>query len=366
MIGYYVHHHGNGHLMRFLSVARELRSPVTGLGSMPRPASWSGPWVRLERDDSAGPAEVKALDVTARGTLHWVPRHDPGLADRTARLTSWIADARPALMVVDVSVEVSVLARLAGVPVVVVAMPGARWDRPHRLAYDLADALLAPWPEGAHTAGWPDAWRRKLWAVGGVSRFDARNVPSVGSGAPVASRDTPRRVLLVWGAGGTDVTEADVAAARAATPGWQWVERSPQSPSPDLWSDLRAADVVVTHAGQGAVADVAAARRPAVVVPQRRPFDEQGATAAAVERLRAGVGLRRWPRDAADWPGLLDHALAIGGDGWARWSSGHGAADAATRLDAMAGTAPSDGARTPGRAVPETVEARPAPARAAS
>ncbi|MFM6851229.1 MAG: glycosyltransferase [Terrabacter sp.] len=345
MIGYYVHHHGHGHLMRFLSIARQLRSPVTGLGSMPRPVGWSGPWVQLERDDGAAPADVPSLDVTARGTLHWVPQHDPGLAARTARVTSWIASARPTLVVVDVSVEVSVLARLAGVPVVVVAMPGSRSDRPHRLAYDLADALLAPWPTGAHTAGWPDAWRRKLWAVGGISRFDARTVRAAGQDDRVAGPERPRRVLLLWGAGGTDVTAADVLAARNATPGWQWIERSPRSPSSDLWSDLRGADVVVTHAGQGAVADVAAARRPAVVVPQRRPFDEQGATAAAVARLGAAVGLRRWPHDAADWPGLLGRAAAIGGEGWTRWSSGHGAAEAAARLDALAAKTPDAGAR---------------------
>ncbi|MGO4598933.1 glycosyltransferase [Terrabacter sp. 2RAF25] len=337
MIGYYVHHHGLGHLMRFLSVARELRTPVTGLGSMPRPTGWTGPWVHLERDDGADPAEVPTLDVTAHRTLHWVPLHDEGLAARTARFTSWLASNRPALVVVDVSVEISVLTRLAGVPVVVVAMPGARADRPHRLAYDLADALLAPWPTGAHTSGWPEEWRRKLWAVGGISRFDERRRSDDRTQIP-SDLSAPRRVLLVWGAGGTDVTASDIAGARAATPGWQWVERSPRSPSPDLWSDLRAADVVVTHAGQGAVADVAAARRPAVVVPQQRPFDEQGATAAAVARLGAGVGLQRWPRDPGEWPGLLDRAVATGGRGWARWSSGHGAAEAARRLDALAGT----------------------------
>ncbi|GAB3870294.1 glycosyltransferase [Terrabacter terrigena] len=352
MIGYYVHHHGIGHLMRFLAISRELRSPVTGLGSMPGPAGWHGPWVRLERDDAADPTDIAARDVTAHGTLHWAPLHDAGLAGRTAQLTAWLAEARPSLVVVDVSVEVTALTRLAGVPVVVVAMPGVRSDRAHRLAYDMAHALLAPWPAGAHTTGWPDEWRRKLWAVGGISRFDAR-VPPDGTTAPTSTRRTePLRVLLVWGAGGTDVGASDVAAARAATPGWEWVECSPRSPSPDLWADLRSADVVVTHAGQGAVADVAAARRPAVVVPQQRPFDEQGATAAAVERLGAGVGLRRWPSDPSDWPGLLHRALATGGHGWAQWSSGHGAAAAAGRLDALAGTrrdAPTDPTQVPTR-----------------
>lgn len=330
MIGYYVHHQGLGHLTRLQAVAAHLRSPVTGLSSLPRPASWDQDWVQLERDDTMSSATIASADPTAHGVLHWVPRHDPGLAGRAAAVSEWIRHARPSLVVVDVSVEIAALSRLCGVPVVVLAMPGVRTDRTHTLAYDLADALLAPWPEAAHTEGWPQAWRAKLWAVGGLSRFDGRRPGPARSVDPGARR----RVLLLWGGGGRGTSAAEVAAARAATPGWEWVERGPGSPSPDLWADLAAADVVVTHGGQNAVAEVAAARRPAVVVAQPRPFDEQVATARAVDRIGVAVGVGTWP-DAADWAGLLDRALSRGGEGWRRWSTGHGAASAASRLDAM-------------------------------
>jgi hypothetical protein len=341
MIGWYVHHQGLGHRTRLEAVAGHLRAPVTGLSSLAAPDDWRHPWLRLERDDRVPPERLDASDVTAGGTLHWVPRHDAGLARRMAQLAGWAERTRPALVVADVSVEVSLLARLCGVPVVVLAMPGTRTDRAHRLAYDLADALLAPWPVGAHTAGWPDSWRDKLWAVGAISRFDG--LAPAGSEAELAAESetqsptTPRgrRVLLLWGGGGRGTSGAEVDAARLATPGWDWVERSPVAPSPDLWADLAAADVVVTHGGQNAVAEVAAARRPAVVVAQPRPFDEQAATASAVERLGVAVGLSEWPTDAAAWPVVLDRAAARGGAGWARWSSGHGAADAARLLDAL-------------------------------
>ena len=49
--------------------------------------------------------------------------------------------------VIDVSVEVATLLRLLGVPVVVVAMPGERVDAPHTLVYQLADHILAAWPQ---------------------------------------------------------------------------------------------------------------------------------------------------------------------------------------------------------------------------
>lgn len=340
MIGWYAHHHGLGHLTRLQAIAAHLRTPVTGLSSLPAPDGWQQPWVHLDRDDRMPVARAATADPSAHGVLHWVPRHEPGLARRTSQLSTWIDRTHPALVVVDVSVEVSLVARLCGVPVVVLAMPGTRTDRAHRSAYDLADALLAPWPAGAHTTGWPDSWRDKVWAVGGISRFDGRTPEAPAGtrdGAPRA-RSTPaprRRVLLLWGAGGRHTSAADVEAARSATPDWEWVERGPDLPSADLWADLAAADVVVTHAGQNAVAEVAAARRPAVVVPQPRPFDEQGATASAVERLGIAVGLRSWPSDAGVWPEVLERAVARGGAGWQRWSSGHSAADAARLLESL-------------------------------
>ncbi|MEO7421923.1 MAG: glycosyltransferase [Ornithinibacter sp.] len=234
---------------------------------------------------------------------------------------------RPSLVVVDVSVEVSLLVRLAGSPLVVVALPGRRQDRAHRTAYDAAETLLAPWPEQTHATDWPVEWRKKVRCVGGISQFDGRAAPDV--------RRRPGQVLLLWGGGGHGTTRGEIEAAQRATRGWTWLERSPDRPSADLWRELHESDVVVTHGGQNAVADVAASRTPAVVVAQDRPFDEQGATARAVDRLGAAVGVERWP-SSGEWPDLLERARAQGGSGWSRWSTGHGADAAARVLDTMA------------------------------
>jgi hypothetical protein len=327
VIGYYVHHQGHGHLSRLQAVAAHLDTRVVALSSLPEPAGWPGEWVRLARDHDPVPTPLE--DVTAHGVLHWAPRRHAGLSARMATLAGWIARERPAALVVDVSVEVALLARLCGTPVVVVALPGERTDRTHLAAYDLADALLAPWPLESHAADWPQAWTAKAWGVGALSRFDGRPRP------PVPAPTGDRRVLLLWGAGGRDVDDASVEAARRSIPGWEWTERSPEHPSPDLWSDLCSADVVVTHAGQNAVADVAAARAPAVVIAQRRPFDEQAATAKALSRLGIADGRTHWP-SADSWPDILEGAHHRGGEGWSRWSTGHGARDAARHLDALA------------------------------
>ena len=304
MIGYYVHHQGLGHLRRALAIAHHLATPVTILSSLPAPAGCRLPWLRLPRDDQG----VCAPDVEAGGTLHWAPRFDDGLAARAATLTAWLARERPALVVVDVSVEIALLARLTGTPVVMVAMPGARHDRAHAMAYDLAEALIAAWPMDIPVSPWPISWRNKTRFVGGLSRFDPRP-----PARPRIARGSAKRVFLLWGAGG--VLPAPLSDRRdPVRDAWMAMGRPHGVGSlgpEEIWTGLHQADVVVSHGGQSAVAEVAAARKPAVIVADARPFDEQRHTVTAIDRAGLAVGLSTWP-DARQWPILLRKAARSG------------------------------------------------------
>jgi hypothetical protein len=87
-------------------------------------------------------------------------------------------------------------------------------------------------------------------------------------------------VVVVNGTGGRGSSAADVAAARLATPGWEWVhlDRAHGTWVDDPWPLLCSASVVVSHAGQNLIAEIAAARRPAAdsrsrwpATPERQP-----------------------------------------------------------------------------------------------
>ncbi|MFJ7157324.1 glycosyltransferase [Streptomyces sp. NPDC101118] len=329
MIGYYVHHQGLGHLHRALCVAGQARSPLTGLSSLDPPDGWPGEWVRLPLDTGEEPV----IDVRAHGRLHWAPLRHPGYQERMAAIADWLARTRPALLVSDVSVEVACLARLMGVPVVVAAMRGRRRDPPHRLGHDIALRLLAPWPAAFPEPGWPAHWYEKTVYTCAFSRSDGRTRP------PPPVPGGHRRVLLMLGAGGSRITADEVRDARAATPQWEWdVLGGPSGAwSGDPWPRISAAHVVVTHAGQNAVAECAAARRPAVILPQPRPYDEQYGTARALAVARLAVVRPAWPQPL-EWPAVLAEAAALDGGAWARWAPGDGARRAARALDELAGT----------------------------
>ncbi|MQY27784.1 glycosyltransferase [Nocardia aurantia] len=309
MIGYYIHHQGRGHLARAQAICARLSRPVTVLTSLPDvPAEPFAAVVTLPADDEAG----TVTDVSADGALHWVPRRDDGLRTRMAALSAWIAAERPAALVADVSVEVALLARLHGIPVVTVALPGERTDPAHVLVHRISDAIIAAWPGPLYRPEWLGAHRHKTGYVGGISRYSTR--PASGT----RCRTAEPTILVLSGRGGSEFTAATVRDTAERVPGCRWQTLGLESWTADPWPRLCDADLVVAHAGQGAVADIAAAGKPAVLIPAARPFGEQHATAHAVAAAGLAVTVPHWPPPGR-WPALIDRALTLGGEGWARW-----------------------------------------------
>lgn len=311
MIGYYVHHQGAGHAMRFSALYRASDEPIVGLGSGPCPRGVAPDhWVELPSDLVEHPR-----NATVNGALHWAP-YGSAMAERTSVIAAWIAQAGPRVIVVDVSVEVALTARLCGVPVASLAQHGARDDAAHLLGDWISDMLVAPYP--AWAAPRP---HHALVCTGAISRFDGR------SRDPHARR--ARSAVLLVGAGGRVFSDADVAEAAAAirSDGWEFTVLGLGEPSDEdaVWAALTRASVAVCTAGNNVLAEVAAARLPAIVLPQPRPFAEQERHLAALEGFAPCVAVTSaWPV-SDQWPDLLARAQSLDGDGWREYNDGAGA-----------------------------------------
>ncbi|MET0897467.1 MAG: glycosyltransferase [Mycobacterium sp.] len=326
MIGYYIHHQGRGHLNRAISISAHIRSPVTALTSLELPGQHPfAHSVSLARDDAA----ETVAEPTANGALHWAPHHDTGFGERMQAIARWVAEARPAAVVVDVSAEVAMFVRLLGVPVIVMAQPGKRVDQPHLFVHRMADHIIAPWPRELCIPPWLRSYDSKTTYVGGISRFDGRE-----RAGRVLSPGSAPTVLILGGTGGSAIDVDTVTALAAGQPSYTWTSLGvPGGPwAADPWPQICAADVVVGHAGQGCVADIATAERPAVIIPQDRPFAEQQMTARVLRQHQVAVVARRWP-DPRAWPGLIAHALASDPARWRRWQTHGAAARAATAIE---------------------------------
>ena len=245
-------------------------------------------------------------------------------------IADWVSTRRPSVMVVDVSVEVTMLVRLLGVPVVVVAMPGERTDPPHQLVYQVAHHILAAWPRTLYEPAWLVPHAAKTTYVGGISRFDGR---------PRTPRSDDERpgILVLNGSGGADLDVSAIDRCAATHPEYRWsslgVAGGPWAEDP--WPHLCTADVVVSSAGQSSIADIASAGRPAVVVAADRPFGEQRATAAALRRAGVAVARPHWP-ESSDWRGVLEEARGLDPQGWQQWRTAGAAGRAAELIERMA------------------------------
>jgi hypothetical protein len=334
MIGWYVHHHGHGHLTRFLAVRPHLPGAVVVFSSLRPPAELppETSWTVLPFDadivagDGGTPEDPRDADPTARGLLHWAPLDHPGHRERLAAVAAWIASARPDAFVVDVSAEVAVLVRLLGTRTVVVTQPGDRTDPAHRLAYALAERILAPWASGTADAAADRVAPGRVVHVGGISRHDAR--------AAERERD-PRSVLILGRVLPEPVLDEGIEMLRAA--GWRVRTAGAREADPrvaDVWPLLCRSTVVVAAAGQNSVADLAAAGSRAVVIAQERPFAEQVHTAQVLADLGLAVVAPAEPAPA-ELVALVARAARLEPD-WSSWQVAGAAARAAAVIGAVA------------------------------
>ncbi|MGB3736598.1 MAG: glycosyltransferase [Ilumatobacter sp.] len=305
-VGYYVHHHGAGHAARFTKIKQASDQNIVPISELPFPGG-----VQLPTD-----VVSDGSDPTAGGALHWAPVGAAGSANRSLVLGWWLTENRPSGVVVDVSVEATLMCRLFGIPTIVMRQHGNRSDPAHEAAFRSARRLIAPFPKELEHGSTP-AWVRQKTMYAGFIVDDPSPRPHTQE-----AQDTPGRndIVVLWGAGGGALTTADltgIVAAAGDVPVW-FAGARPRDLDTDRvrhlgWVDdvgdlLRNGPTVVGSAGNNVVADAAATGCALVVVPQDRPFGEQDVHAESLGAAQAAAVVSRG--SARNWQNAFELARA--------------------------------------------------------
>lgn len=311
-VAYYAHHHGSGHLRHAMNIARLQAVNLLVTGST-EPDGLSGiPQTRFAHlTPDTGP-DGAPYAVPGGQFLHYTPTN-PAIRRRFAELQAAWQDFDPQVVIVDVSAEAAVFARLSGYPVLYRRMPGDRWDPAHEAAYAAATGLFAYYPRELEDSSFLERFGHRTQYLGMLA-------PSRESGA-ATDRPGGKVITVQTSLGGNGVSAVELAEAARSCPDWQWNVVGLSTGSADLPSNVRLlgvladptsalarADIIITSAGYHAVAAAAAAGRPTILVPEERPFAEQATFARALQAT-AGIPMAEsWP--GAAWPELLEQAVA--------------------------------------------------------
>lgn len=319
---FYVHHHGSGHLTRALSIAGAVKSAeVTFIGSnLSRFINIIPSWIRLVHLPLDTPENGEdAVGSGKLSFLHYAPLHVRGLRERNAMITAFFAENPNVLCIVDVSVEVTLLARLCGVPTVVIRQHGERNDLAHRLAYESAELLIAPYPSMANEQG-HDIFTHKTFFSGGFSRY---------SGTFLPYKQTDRHAIAVFiGRGGTALDSNFLSFLRRSLPldysihvlgsidiSCHLENCVIHGDLPDPMDILRGCDIVIGNAGHNTVMEMADLRKRFVCIPGERPFREQQVKALQLKKLGVIV-VPEADIYSTNWQLIMERAAEIDADVW--------------------------------------------------
>lgn len=345
-VGFYVHYHGRGHKHRTEAILQRLRLPATIITSRLERENWTAPTLRgvigIDCDNDAVASEglKHSTDVPA---LHYAPLWTPTVTRRVAAYTHWLATEIPDVVVVDVSVEISMLTRLASIPQIVMRQHGRRDDPAHLSAYAAAHSLLAPFPQFMEDDITPAWVQEKTVYLDGF----ARETPQATTERRHSSNRT--KIAVMFGRGGNESRGDQLVEAAAAMDDCQWTVVGKDAPTHSQISDnmhfagwvecpqalLNEADIVVTAAGHNSVMEVGQLGKPMVVIAEERPFEEQVRKVAVLNRERLAVGLEQWPAPT-DWPAIVQQALELDTGLWNRVFLSDGAEQAATHIASVA------------------------------
>ncbi|WP_379921790.1 hypothetical protein [Erythrobacter sp. R86502] len=364
-IGYFVHHQGRGHAERATALLNVLvkQRPVEIFTARPDMFKGLSPAIGVTQIPSlfepTGNEPDNMRCIPEPGITHCAPLGWQTIRDAMAALSSWFSAANPALFVTDVSAELGQLARLCSVPHVAVLQHGRRSDSGHMAAYESAVGILAPYAPMLEQDDRPSWMLAKTHYAPGLG-VDVPSLPSRDEARRVLGLPLDLKIVCVIGGGGGDglpSTPLTLGARQDPHSRWftlgkvtsEWHETSPGNLTHLGWVQnaaewIAAADRIVSSCGNTTVHTVLAARKPWIVVPEWRYFDEQLCKAISLEKAGLAAMSPHWPSHRDAWQKLWEQAERIDTAWQAEFIDPDAAIKAADWMDGLASSLWDDAA----------------------
>ncbi|MCW8092339.1 hypothetical protein [Alteromonas sp. ASW11-130] len=281
-IGWYVHHHGNGHLQQanrlipylnshkpilFCAVesfAKRLREAFPRLQVYVLPEKYSKP-----RDRNTTRTFANAFEGTP---------YAGSATQRAAFFTSILQKERISLFISDVSAELTILARGAGVKTVMFHLHGNVMKDPTQVfAYECAAALFAPFPKALEDSHY--AYEDKTYYLGWLAPYGPPTQESEPDDTLTIIHSHHQWVVKMVNALATQVKHIHVIGTTIDgipnVTSTQYVNR--------LVDKVKSKNVIIAG-GNNLVGEMVQAGKKIMIAPEPRPYEEQYYKAKAMER----------------------------------------------------------------------------------
>ncbi len=313
-LGYYAHHHGSGHCRQIDKLAALL--PVDARRQLIVFTSLSSDAYTFTSIDETQIVSLQAEDecdddvLKGRAGKHWQPaslHYSPvgnsNIQKRSHQILDTIYQRKIDLMIIDVSVEVAMLCRVASIPYLYIRLPGIRDDTPHLNAFAGALALLAPYPrllEATMTPEWVGkktlyldfintAQQKELFYHEFIKILAKLNTSNVKDW-----KEAPHTIItVIKGYGGHEAIDMKLPELRQLLPSAFIISLGPINDEMryhvdiatqvnDVTPFMQHSDYLLMACGLNAVAQAYDYTTPLVVLPDDRPHQEQEVMAQAL------------------------------------------------------------------------------------
>jgi hypothetical protein len=291
MILYYANAQGSGHM----NYARQFASSVPNETIVASSKRYSNPEINYVQlpDDAVVNSNPKTTRCEESQFLHYTPTGIRNITERCKILIDQILEHRVRLVMVDVSVEVATLCRLASVPYAYRRMPGNRWDSAHMEAYRCALFLYAYYPQEFESPETPD------WVVD--KTLYAGFITDKTYNCKKSNNSSYDELIVIQGSGGQSIYPEDLMHLhqqlpdkRIVTLGKPHFEKlgswhEPKGFVKDISPHISNRSLVIASCGSNMVSELMSMCKRFIAIPEERPFQEQEAICNRLEELELAV-----------------------------------------------------------------------------